>query len=618
MLPRRKFLAQVGATAGSLVALAPWLGNQVACGAESAPRRFHWQRDEKSQLFKSVSWKGTPLLSRQDPGLLNAGCRLVDEAAERTIWLNPERAHAAHGPLEVGISHRLHDAGNGLGEDLLEAVLTVRNTSGQPQRVEMAFATSAQPSAEIARQEVYVPVSAAGLSGDKRAAALGVAGFLKDCHQQVGTAGFQAHYLEPLASYPGERETKALLLAPVVDISHPQAAIRVGVFTSSTEPRRFSTLGSGERKDGWHIGRCVTIPPGQSVTERCWLLLHEGDASVAWKAFHRFGHHEDHPPIAWTREFKVHYYDFLSAADGINKPRGGGYDADLARFREFRVGLATQHGYYPYLGDYIHPDRKTWQAMLGDKQGPAAMSLEKMRARIQATRATGAKAGVYIHPVLFDDACPGFKKLRDSVLVDAEGRQVRFPWQGPDTVGKNWRASLNSPQWTEHLLQQAEWIMELLQPDAICVDETFAGLGYDHHPDRAGPMSAAAIDWQRKLRTLVRSYGDDRAVFTSDCSMSPFVLWADGDVGDHAYPNLLGNPLYRQEPVRYLAALGDKPWRPCAWHFSQMWQHQMALARQVGAGVGVSNGWLEYTGLTRVPDATRNTILADIASLFIK
>jgi hypothetical protein len=28
------------------------------------------------------------------------------------------------------------------------------------------------------------------------------------------------------------------------------------------------------------------------------------------------GHHEDHPPIARTRESKVHYYDFLSAADG--------------------------------------------------------------------------------------------------------------------------------------------------------------------------------------------------------------------------------------------------------------------------------------------------------------
>jgi hypothetical protein len=193
---------------------------------------------------------------------------------------------------------------------------------------------------------------------------------------------------------------------------------------------------------------------------------------------------------------------------------------------------------------------------------------------------------------------------------------VRFPWQGPDTAGRNWRASLNSPQWTEHLLQQAEWIMELLQPDAICVDETFAGIGYDHHPDRAGPMSAAAIDWHRKLRTLVRSYGDDRAVFTSDCSMSSFVLWADGEVGDHAYAPLLGHSLYAQEPVRYLAALGDKPWRPCAWHWQGMWQDQMRLARQVGAGVGVSNGWVEFTGLTSVDETAKARYLTDIAALF--
>ena len=203
------------------------------------------------------------------------------------------------------------------------------------------------------------------------------------------------------------------------------------------------------------------------------------------------------------------------------------------------------------------------------------------------------------------------------MLVDAKGQQVRFPWQGPDTVGRNWRASLNSPQWSEHLLQQAQWIMELLQPDAICVDETFAGIGYDHHPDRTGPMSAAAIDWHRKLRTLVRSYGDDRAVLTSDCSMSPFVLWADGEVGDHAYSSLLGHQLYTQEPVRYLAALGDKPWRPCAWHFQKMWPSQMRLARQVGSGVGVSNGWLEYTGLTRLPDDVKAKMLADIATVHL-
>jgi hypothetical protein len=255
-------------------------------------------------------------------------------------------------------------------------------------------------------------------------------------------------------------------------------------------------------------------------------------------------------------------------------------------------------------------------AMRGDPQGPAEMSFEKMRSRIDATRATGARAAIYLHPVLFDDATPFFQDQRDSVLVDQQGQMVRFPWQGPDTVGKNWRASLASPQWRKHLLQQAEWIMDILQPDALTIDETFAGLGYDFHPDRAGPMSPGAIEFYRGLRSLVRSFGSDKTVLTSDCSMSPFVLWADGECGDHAYGSLLGHALYTQEPVRYLAALGDKPWRPCAWHFQRMWSRQMELARQVGAGVGVSNGWLEYSGLQRLPAAARGKILGDIESLF--
>ena len=98
--------------------------------------------------------------------------------------------------------------------------------------------------------------------------------------------------------------------------------------------------------------------------------------------------------------------------------------------------------------------------------------------------------------------------------------------------------------------------------------------------------------------------------------MSGFILWADGECGDHAYSSLLGHPLYTQEPVRYLAALGDKSWRPCAWHFQQMWGAQMKLARQVGAGVGVANGWIEYTGLVRLPTAVKTKILEDINSLF--
>jgi hypothetical protein len=94
------------------------------------------------------------------------------------------------------------------------------------------------------------------------------------------------------------------------------------------------------------------------------------------------------------------------------------------------------------------------------------------------------------------------------------------------------------------------------------------------------------------------------------------VLWADGECGDHADPEIRGHPLYTQQPVRDLAALGGKPWRPCTWHFRRMWDAQMKLARQVGSGVGVSNGWIEYTGLAQLPADVKAKLLADIGTLF--
>jgi hypothetical protein len=579
-ISRRRFLGALGvgaSVAGSLPLLA------------AGGNKLRWQRDSKTRLFTGVLADGTPLVAPGEPGLLKASCR----------------AEGVANALRIAVAHRLH------GEEVLEATLTVRNVSDRPQRVEVEFATSARPSAQIGDQRVYVPLSGAGLFGDGRFAALGVKQFIKDCNHPVGANDFAAHYLEPMASFPTERETKALLIAPVVDVFDPHRPWRIAIFTPSDQPMRFSHSGGV-----WRAGRQVMVAAGGTFTQRCWLMVHQGDASVAWKAFHRFAHREDFAVPGWAREFKVHYYDFLSAVEGEKGRRGDGYESDLPHFREFRVGLATQHGCYPTIGDFIQPDRKMWQAMRGDKQGAAEMSFEKMRARIKATRAMGAKAAVYMHPACFDDAASCFEKLRDAVLVDAKGQPTAYGWTGPDTVGKNWRTSLGSPQWREHLLQQAQWIMDILRPDAIVMDETFAGLTYDHHPNRSGPTSSGAIDFYRKLRALVRSFGADKAFFTSDCSMSPFVLWADGECGDHAYPGLLGHALYMQEPVRYLAALGNKPWRPCAWHFQHMWLAQMKLARQVGAGVGVSNGWLEYTGLTRLPVDVKAKMLADIKTLF--
>jgi hypothetical protein len=224
----------------------------------------------------------------------------------------------------------------------------------------------------------------------------------------------------------------------------------------------------------------------------------------------------------------------------------------------------------------------------------------------------GARAGIYIHLVGFDGASPLDAELADAALVDASGRPGAFGWNGPDVLGPVRFMSIGAPAWRRHLLQQAQWIMELLDPDAIVVDETFAYIGYDHHPDRRGPTSAAGIQWMKDLRALVRSFGPEKAVLSSDCGLGSMVMWADGEGGDHAYENLVGHPLYRKEPARFLAALGDKPWLPCAWQAWKFWDAQVELAKACGAGVGVSDGWLEFTGLSRMPAEQRQKMLADI------
>jgi hypothetical protein len=546
--------------------------------------------------------------------LLGAFCVLGKDDVGERLTLAGATAAGQLGPIRAELTHRLLDSGGGLGEDLLEARLRLVNTSDREQTILAGFVTHAQPGGDPAEQRAYLPLAASGLLSHGALKSLGYKQE-KDADQAIGRKEFLAHYLEPLASDPAVRHSPAMLLVPVVDVYYPNSPWRIAIFTPSGIARRFSSLAATAAPCGWSARRCLTLAAGQTVEERCYLLIHAKEADVAWRAFHRFAHEEEHPPIDWLRAMRVHYYDFLSAADP-NGRRGEGYETDLPFFRQFRVGLATQHGWYAWWGDYIHPDRKAWQAMRADKQGPAEMSFEKMKARIAATRREGAKAAVYLHLAGLDETSPAFAGLRDAVLLDDAGQPVRFPWQGPDTPGTNRFMSIAAPQWREHLLQQAQWIMEILRPDAIVMDETFTGLGYDEHPDRRGCLSPHAIAFFQQFRKLLRSYDANCAILTSDCSLAAFVPWADGEAGDHAYEPLLGHPLYRKPPVRYLAALGDKPWRACAWHFQRFWDAQMDLARKVGAGVGVSNGWIEYTGLARLPSDAAQRIQADIATLF--
>lgn len=558
---------------------------------------IRWSRKEGAALFHQVEYQGMPLVFRGTGGVLTARCSVAGRRLE---------------PAQM--EHRLLRSGAGQ-EDLLEARLTLRNPTPEPVTMTVEFLTSAYPARGYGRERAHLPLTA-GKHDALKSFGLNP---IEDCERMVGKPTENSgpvvfHYREPQASEPGQRTSPGLLLIPLIDLFAPETEARIALFASPE--RAWAVLSNSDPRGeaGWCFRTQIAIPAGGEIVEKAYLLVHaSGGPEAAWKAFHRFAHADAEPVPGWLNEVRVHYYDFLSpGADGA---RGGGFDLDAAHFREFRVGLATQHGYYPCMGDYIHPGRKQWQAMRNDLHGAAAMSLDLLRARVKAAREAGAKAAIYLHTAAFDSAGLGAAGLKDAILVDSEGTPRIYPWQGPDNVGQLWHMSLAAPAWRKHLLQQAEWIMELLSPDAIVVDETFGGLGYDYHPDRRGPCSGAMIDFMSRLRKLVHSYGTDRAVLGSDCSLGSFVLWADGEAGDHAYGSLLGSEFYRKTPVRYLAALGDKPWLPCAWQFTGFWKYQMELARKTGAGVGVSNGWIEYTGLTALPDGLKRKLLADIETL---
>jgi len=596
---RREFIAASGAALCG-VALAGESGSGI-----------RWHRQGDFRAFDTVSVDGRPLVaSEEGTGVLTAFCTLFEDGKYGgEVELRDGLVEGMSGPVRMSLRHRLLRSTGGSTEDLLEATLTLRSFSDQPCEVVCGFLTGVRPCRNTADQQVYVPVSASGLrdaDNDPRRR-------LKDCRQSVGTDDFLCHYLEVQASDPRQSTTRAALLAPVVDISAAGGPCHVALFGDSTQPVFFQAL-TGAFSRQWRIGRRVRLDPGKPQTVKTWLLLHRGDATDAWKAFHRFGHKEDFPLLAWPRDVRVHYFDFLSAAQA-DGPRGGGYDLDLKHFGEFHVGMATQHGYYLSYGDFIHPDRKEWKAMPTDAAGPVTMTIDKIKARVDATRKAGVHPAIYLHYTILDEGSPLFETMRDSILVDPAGNPTPFGWEGPDVIKKTWRMSPASPQWRDHLVQQAQWIMELFNPDAIVLDETFTANGWDHHKEHGGPLSAGGIDLMRRLRAAVRSFGPDKALFASDCSMGNLCLWGDGEAGDHCYDRLLGHELYREPPVRYMAALGEKAWLPCAWLYKSLWPAQVDLARTVGAAVGVTNGWGDGFGLARLPQDARGLMLRDIETL---
>ena len=562
-----------------------------------------WEKKPGVNFYTQAYCDSLPLVYRGGAGLLT--CKVDD------VRLGLDVASTRVGGAEAHLEHRLTDG-------LLEAELRVKNHGSSQQTLSIEFASSAHPSTSYGRERAHLPFTAGPhpvMKGIGTQETLASDQFIGRPGENAGT--MEAFYREPQVDDPKPETPRKLLLIPLTDIYHPEIAWRVALFSSPERPWRVAAYGGPRGQGGWSLATKVTLGAGEELREKCFLLVHGGGPEVAWRAYLKYARPDTTPRAAWLDQVRVHYYDFLGPA-GPEGRRGEGYVEDAKHFAEFHVGLATQHGYYPLLGDYIHPDRQRWKAMPSDSHGWFEMSLEEMRARVKLARAAGAKAAIYMHTAGFDSASKYAPALRDSVLIHHHGKSEPYNWEGPETVGELWHMSIASEAWRRHLLRQAQWIMELIQPDAIVLDETFGGMGFDFRGGRCTPLSGSMIQFLSELRRLVHSLGPDKAVLASDCSLASMVQWTDGEAGDHAYGWLLGGEEFRKVPVRYLAALGGKPWLACAWQFVGFWKQQMDLARKTGAGVGVSNGWIEYSGLTHLAPEVRARLLRDIESLVDK
>ncbi len=571
---------------------------------------IQWHREGTSGLFTKVSIDGVSLPIFGIKGLLSAEVR-PDQHPETRIGLSPERFECVALDLETRLDHA--EPVSSKNGSVIKATLSLTNRTAETVNLVASFQSGLRPSPGIALEKLYFPLTALGTLPHPALAQLGGIHQIESLRDGPGPAErIAGHYLEPLGSEPETLTTHYPLLIPLVTQLNPLAQVAISFFASPELPWAFVREGNEQGEATWRIQTRVRLLAQESLTLEVFLSVHQSAPESAWLLFHRFCGPAGPETPGWVRKAKVHYYDFLSAATP-GSPRGGGFIADAAHFSSFNVGLATQHGYYPHWGDYVHPERKIWRAMPGDIHGGSELSLDAMRKRIALARKHGARAGIYIHLVGFDDASPLWDQLKPAVRMEADGGSSPFCWKGPDVAGTSRFMSIANPLWRDHLLQQARWIFELLDPDAIVVDESFGGIGYDYAAGSPGLSSLSAIEFFRELRTIARSFGPDKAVLTSDCGLSSFVLWADGEAGDHGYADLLGHCEYRREPVRYLAALGDKPWLPCAWQWQRFWSEQLDLLIKTGAGIGVANGWLDFAGLAGLPASARKIYIDDIA-----
>ena len=400
---------------------------------------------------------------------------------------------------------------------------------------------------------------------------------------------------------------------PVMGLSFgdndPQLAIAADPYCGSFFQAEATTSGTRVTVRTTYMGSVV---PVRSERRTLALEFHRNGTDGTLRNFYRTIP-EIEPGAPWTQGIHLVYYDYLSE-------KGEGWFKDL-KILANRIPAQNRghvavclHGWYDYFQQYAYDHKtgkllKEWTAFPGTFKVP--MGLAEMHRRLKFAKDLGFRVLLYFADgTNSDGGSPNFHK--DYMLKDKTGKI--FPgWKGPDSIGQPWMMDpsvLELRDWYRGYLKALldEYVRDV---DGFVWDETFyIEPNFISYP-QPGPAYAdrAMMSLVSELTQMVQSYHDrnpDLVFLASDLGRTSYALVANGTYQDSAMREEDWGPSMF---VNYRNCLWSCNWYP----LRNAKQNEIA-AEKYGLPQGVSNGWEDNCGPSRMP----SELLDDVLRRFTK
>jgi hypothetical protein len=380
---------------------------------------------------------------------------------------------------------------------------------------------------------------------------------------------------------------------------------------AAADPYCGSAIEGKAGPDGTRISVTTTylgsVIPVRTERRTLTLEFHRKGADGTLRAFYRTIP-EIEPGPAWIQGIHLVYYDYLSE-------KGEGWFKDLQALAD-RIPLQHRgnvavclHGWYDYFQQYAYDHQRgsllqEWTAFPGTHKVP--MSLATMHKRLRFAKNLGFRVLLYFADgTNSDSGSPHFRP--EYLLKDQAGKT--FPgWKGPDSLGDPQMMDpsvLGLRDWYRGYLKAllAEYATDV---DGFVWDETFyIPVDFISH-SQAGPAYA-----DRAMMSLV---AEQTQMVQAAHDRNPNLVLLAADNGSTSYA-LVAHGTYQDSGARekhwgqsMLANYRNSLWS-CNWYPITGDINNQIAAEKYGLPQGLSNGWEDNCGPSRMPPELLDTVL---------